>query len=235
MPAPANVPSSDVEAGLGAMFELLAGPPQRVATRGWILQPGGSRTAAAWLLEGSARLVLRGAGRRRLLVRLVGPGEVVGLAGALLGSPWGAALQARVRSRVRLIPAARLRDAIAVAPPPVVHALGVAALLELGRLERAVARLAEQPVERRLLAALAECDAAGGLETATGGVVSQRELAMMVGLAPTYLCGLLKRLERDGLVVRDGQGRVRAATGWSRPRAQPRRRSTEPCRPTSPP
>lgn len=146
---------------------------------------------------------------RAVTLFLFGPGDLFGFLPFLDGSPYPAHAQAIEDVEAEVLPRSALLQALHADPD-----LAVALIALLGRRLRAAMELiqslstpgAPSRVAAALLALLLE-------EPATAPViklpVTAQELAGAIGIAPETFSRALKRLEADGILAREGQGRYR--------------------------
>ncbi len=184
-----------------ALARLAAAARVRRYARGQLLwQQGQRQDQAAVVLLGRLDVCRVTADGERMLLRVLGPGEVVGLS-VVAGEAHSADLVAGDALQVALLPGAALRQLFASRP-----ALALAAMARLGDLLRQLTDEMEDlrfaDLQQRLRSCLARLGR-GRREVR----LTHAELAEQVGASRANVSRALKRLERGGL-LRCRRGRV---------------------------
>jgi len=153
---------------------------------------------------------------RELVLRLAGPGDVLGYRPVLAGEPYRASAEALEDASVCIFPAGCVREALQ-ADPGLAQELLAQLARELGRTEDRMLELAHQPVRQRvahLLLALAGARPGAG---AGPRDPSRKDMARMVGTTPETLSRVLREFARRELVaVTRERVRVRDAAALRR-------------------
>jgi CRP/FNR family transcriptional regulator, cyclic AMP receptor protein len=175
------------------------------------------------ILSGDVKISLPSATGEEAILATLGAGDVFGELSLLDGAPRSASATALGPTDVVILPRDQFRELIAT-EPGAREALFSAVAGELRRLTRHVEDLHFLDITGRLAARLVRLAQDGGTPTAGGAIrlrasLTQGDLAAMVGCTRQSVNKLLGqftdagflRVERDGIVVMDLDGLVRAA------------------------
>ncbi len=181
--------------GEAALRQLVEASRRRELRRGETLWRLGERPdALAMVLRGRLEIVRETASGDRLLLRLLGPHELVGLS-TLGGAPHSADLVAGEDSAVLVIPGSALREVLRSSPELALRALAHLGGL-LSQLTDELEELRFLDLDGRLLRVLQR--RARSLRELR---VTHEELAQQVGATRENVSRALKRLERRGALI----------------------------------
>ncbi len=180
---------------------LAAGAVAQHLPRGALLwQRGEAPDRLALLLNGRLDVVRTTAAGERMILRVLGPGAVVGLS-TIAGQPHTADLVAGEPTELVLLDGARLRQVLAAEPDAALRIIAHLGEL-LGQLSDEVEELRFAKLDERLWACVRRLGR-GRRELR----FTHEELGQQIGASRANVSRALKRLERRGL-LRCGRGRL---------------------------
>lgn len=173
-----------------------------------LVRQGESPVVVRFIEDGLCKLVWRSADGRQALMGFRMRGWLIGATRARWNDPQGFAIEALTRCSVRQIAIESFKTCVYKNPSLMQALLRVHAL----ELEQAhsihLLALASLPSRTRVEMLLSWLHAAGvavrheGDESSVTDMLSQRDMADVLAMAPETLTRIMKRLEHDGLVVR---------------------------------
>ncbi|MFH1144900.1 MAG: Crp/Fnr family transcriptional regulator [Candidatus Eisenbacteria bacterium] len=188
-----------------------------------IFQQGQPPFAIYCLVSGAAKVYKSAEGGRRVLIRVLGPGEMLGYRAVLADEPYAATAEAIKPTTACVITRENLFELLRCSPD-----LGRRLLAKVARelriSEEQLLTFATDPARRRLARLLLLLLKSADVPLRTGSLVPRdylrTEMAQMIGTAPETLSRALRLLARQGILrvtraeirVAD-PGRLKAAAG----------------------
>lgn len=168
-----------------------------------IFQEGNPSLAVYCIKSGVVKLYKTGSKGEPLIIRLLGPGDLVGYRAVLAQEPYAATAEATGAVALCVIPSARILELLH-ASPEFCRRLLLKLTRELLLSEDQMMSLAQETVRVRTVRMLVAFLEKSGSGLRTGGslrVPLQRaEVAQMVGTSPETLSRTLRKLAQDGIL-----------------------------------
>jgi CRP/FNR family transcriptional regulator len=171
--------------------------------KGEVIFYSGDRPAGLHCVhQGKVKVCKNGPDTREQIIRLVGPGDIIGYRSLLAGSPYSSFAVALEESRICFIPRAALASMISDQPA---LSLRLMSLLsnELRAAESRMVELAQKSSRERLAETLLILESKFGLEIdgrTLAVKLTREELAGLVGTATESVIRLLSDLARHGII-----------------------------------
>lgn len=190
-----------------ALAALAAAAQWREAAAGeTLVEPGAPAREVVFIAEGVARIILRGAAGREIILGELNHGEFFGEVAALDGGPSALGLVALTPARICVVPAAPFLDA-ALATPEASHQVMRMLAVQLREREARLMELMLLPVRPRLIALLLRMSRpAGGGAMIVAPPRPHHELAARIGTRREVVTRILGALTREGLAVPGPEG-----------------------------
>jgi CRP-like cAMP-binding protein len=201
---------------------VAAAVERRVARRVRLWEAGDDADAFYVLLAGRVKLVRGSADGQEVIVRFVGPGEILGAVAALPAARYPATAEVVDDARLAVWPRATLAP-LAAAHPELPTALLAIVARRMGEVQEQLQELATERVARRVARALLRLAAQLGQKTEAGVLIdlplSRQSLAELTGTTLFTVSRLLSAWESEGLLevgrervtIRSPHGLVRIA------------------------
>jgi CRP-like cAMP-binding protein len=201
---------------------LAAAAEKRVERRARLWEAGDDASAFYVLLVGRIKLVRGSADGQEVIVRFVGPGEILGAVAALPAARYPATAEVVDDARLAVWPREVLASLAAAHPELPTALLGIVTR-RMGEVQGQLQELATERVARRVARALLRLAAQLGQKTETGVLIdlplSRQSLAELTGTTLYTVSRLLSAWESEGLLevgrervtIRSPHGLVRIA------------------------
>jgi CRP-like cAMP-binding protein len=154
------------------------------------------------IYSGSVKLCRIGVGGEELVIRVRGPGELLGYRAALVNEPHSTTAEALTETQVCTIPRELLLDLVA-GSPELAQSLLARLARELRVSEDLMMDLTQKPVSKRLADLLLELQPPrkpGSAPGATIRGIKRKDMARMIGTTPESVSRTLHWLEQRGAV-----------------------------------
>jgi len=176
-----------------------------------IFYPGAPAQALYVIRSGRVKIFRTGKGGQEQVLRLHGPGEIIGYRPLLAGEPYVASAEAVADSLLCIIPAATLRELLRDVPELAPRLLAKLAR-ELRNSEDLMMDLLHHPVRQRaarLLLRLLEGDGSdAGSAVLDAEQLRRQDMARMIGTTPETFSRVLRGFAQRGIITLT-RGRIR--------------------------
>lgn len=172
-------------------------------SRQLVFQEGHPPNAVYCLQEGTIKLWKLGASGEELIIRILGPGSLLGYRAVLVGEPYAASAESIGTSSVCCIAAENFMNALRTSTQASLSLLILLAK-ELKVSEDQMLSIAHQSVRQRVVRALCAFLNAAGPDAEKGGPIPiplmRSEMAQMIGTTPETLSRTLRQLADESVI-----------------------------------